>query len=64
MSTLNMIKITKQEVKVMRVDCPCPKCGIGVLRPTNNENNPNLLKYMHKCNNCDYTNAFSVIYRS
>jgi hypothetical protein len=49
------------EVKVVRVDFKCPKCGIGYLRPTGTCLTTNPPQYPHNCNNhnCNYGKTFA-----
>jgi hypothetical protein len=44
----------KREVRTFEIDCKCPKCGIGYLRPTGIAVGGTPMQYPHRCNHCDY----------
>lgn len=46
------------EVKTVKIDYKCPKCGKGYLRPTGVCYSTNPPMFPHKCNNCDYGETF------
>jgi hypothetical protein len=53
----------RKEVKTIKVDYLCPKCGKGYLRPTGQVFTTNPPQYPHRCNNpeCDYGETFMGI---
>lgn len=50
----------RKEVKAIQVDCKCPKCNIGYLRPSVNSVLLSTFppQYPHECTNCDYSETF------
>lgn len=52
----------RKEVKTIEVDFVCPICDYGKLRPTGIVLDTYPVQFPHNCNQCDYTQTFSIQY--
>ena len=51
-----------KEVKAHQADMPCPKCGIGYMRPNGLVKVSIPPHFGHKCTNCDHEQYYGVRY--